>query len=219
MEEKRKIRMPIGAAVACLLIVALLTVGIVAGARFINNSLSASQTEKNASVQATSAPSGSNGTVGSSGDKTGDLPSDKISYAGSSVRPDPEYKTIENCMSSVVSIDVTAQSGHKSVLAGSGSGVIISADGYIVTCNHVVEGAQKIFVYLDNGNDYEATLVGTLRLSKSMPTISLTPNSAIPQRSASVKTCLQSATHSASFPTHTHAVPSAALTGALPLTT
>ena len=64
-------------------------------------------------------------------------------------------------MSSVVSIDVTAQSGHKSVLAGSGSGVIISADGYIVTCNHVVEGAQKIFVYLDNGNDYEATLVGT----------------------------------------------------------
>ena len=54
MEEKRKIRMPIGAAVACLLIVALLTVGIVAGARFINNSLSASQTEKNASAQATS---------------------------------------------------------------------------------------------------------------------------------------------------------------------
>ena len=161
MEEKRKIRMPIGAAVACLLIVALLTVGIVAGARFINNSLSASQTEKNASVQATSAPSGSNGTVGSSGDKTGDLPSDKLSYAGSSARPDSEYKTIENCMSSVVSIDVTAQSGHKSVLAGSGSGVIISADGYIVTCNHVVEGAQKIFVYLDNGNDYEATLVGT----------------------------------------------------------
>lgn len=44
MEEKRKIRMPIGAAVACLLIVALLTVGIVAGAKFINNSLSASQT-------------------------------------------------------------------------------------------------------------------------------------------------------------------------------
>ena len=133
MEEKRKIRMPIGAAVACLLIVALLTVGIVAGARFVNNSLSASQTEKNASVQATSAPSGSNGTVGSSGDKTGDLPSDKISYAGSSARPDSEHKTIENCMSSVVSIDVTAQSGHKSVLAGSGSGVIISADGYIVT--------------------------------------------------------------------------------------
>lgn len=161
MEEKRKIRMPIGAAVACLLIVALLTVGIVAGAKFINNSLSASQTEKDASAQATSAPSGSNGTVGSSGDKTGDLPSDKLSYAGSSARPDSEYKTFENCMSSVVSIDVTAQSGHKSVLAGSGSGVIISADGYIVTCNHVVEGAQKIFVYLDNGNDYEATLVGT----------------------------------------------------------
>ena len=31
-----------------------------------------------------------------------------------------------------------------------------------MTCNHVVEGAQKIFVYLDNGRwGHEATLVGT----------------------------------------------------------
>lgn len=46
------------------------------------------------------------------------------------------------------------------VQSGSGSGVIISKDGYIVTNNHVVEGAQKILVTLNNNKNYEATLVG-----------------------------------------------------------
>lgn len=43
----------------------------------------------------------------------------------------------------------------------SGSGVIISADGYIVTNNHVVEGATKIDISLDNNKRYEAVVVGT----------------------------------------------------------
>ena len=44
---------------------------------------------------------------------------------------------------------------------GSGSGVIIRPDGYIVTNNHVVEGASKIEVTLNNNKSYEATLIGT----------------------------------------------------------
>lgn len=43
---------------------------------------------------------------------------------------------------------------------GSGSGVIISADGYIVTNNHVIDGADEITVRLENKNDYKAKLVG-----------------------------------------------------------
>ena len=43
---------------------------------------------------------------------------------------------------------------------GNGSGVIISADGYILTNNHVISGAEKITVRLRNGKEYEATLVG-----------------------------------------------------------
>ncbi|GAA0878784.1 trypsin-like peptidase domain-containing protein [Algoriphagus jejuensis] len=43
----------------------------------------------------------------------------------------------------------------------SGSGVIISKDGYIVTNNHVVEGASRIEISLENNKRYEATLVGT----------------------------------------------------------
>ncbi|MBK7381910.1 MAG: Do family serine endopeptidase [Flavobacteriales bacterium] len=41
-----------------------------------------------------------------------------------------------------------------------GSGVIISADGYIITNNHVVEGADRIAVHLNDGRKYEATVVG-----------------------------------------------------------
>lgn len=43
----------------------------------------------------------------------------------------------------------------------SGSGVIISDDGYIVTNNHVVSGADEIMVTLTNKKTYKATVVGT----------------------------------------------------------
>ncbi len=44
---------------------------------------------------------------------------------------------------------------------GSGSGVIIRPDGYIVTNNHVVEGATEIQVTLNNNKTFDAQLVGT----------------------------------------------------------
>ena len=42
-----------------------------------------------------------------------------------------------------------------------GSGFVISADGYVVTNNHVIDGAGKIQVSFDQDNKYEAELVGT----------------------------------------------------------
>ena len=44
---------------------------------------------------------------------------------------------------------------------GSGSGVIIRPDGYIVTNNHVVANATKIQVTLNNNKTYDATVIGT----------------------------------------------------------
>ena len=44
---------------------------------------------------------------------------------------------------------------------GSGSGVIIREDGYIVTNNHVIDGATKIEVTLNTNQTYPATLIGT----------------------------------------------------------
>ena len=44
---------------------------------------------------------------------------------------------------------------------GAGSGMVVSPDGYIVTNNHVVEGAQKVTVTLSDGSVFAATIVGT----------------------------------------------------------
>ncbi len=47
------------------------------------------------------------------------------------------------------------------VTSGAGSGVIISADGYILTCAHVIDGASKITVELATGDTAEAQLIGS----------------------------------------------------------
>jgi len=49
------------------------------------------------------------------------------------------------------------------VTNGAGSGVIISQDGYLITNNHVIDGAGKITVRLNNGTEYAALLIGTDR--------------------------------------------------------
>ena len=50
--------------------------------------------------------------------------------------------------------------GQRQIESGAGSGVIISDDGYILTCAHVVDGADNITVQVD-GTDYAATVIGS----------------------------------------------------------
>ncbi len=47
------------------------------------------------------------------------------------------------------------------MVQGSGSGVIISEDGYIVTNNHVVENAKEVKVSLNDGREFTAEVIGT----------------------------------------------------------
>lgn len=51
--------------------------------------------------------------------------------------------------------------GPRGPQQGSGSGVVISADGYIVTNNHVIAGADEIEVVLNDKRSFNATIVGT----------------------------------------------------------
>lgn len=47
------------------------------------------------------------------------------------------------------------------VVSGAGSGVILSEDGYIITCAHVIDGSSQIVVILSNGTKYDATVIGS----------------------------------------------------------
>jgi S1-C subfamily serine protease len=61
----------------------------------------------------------------------------------------------------VVSIDVSEQSRRGQVISGAGSGFIISDQGYVLTNNHVVDGASTITVTFSDGTTETATVVGT----------------------------------------------------------
>jgi serine protease Do len=51
--------------------------------------------------------------------------------------------------------------GRGRVITGQGSGFFISADGFAVTNNHVVDGASKVEVTTDEGKTYTAKVIGT----------------------------------------------------------
>jgi serine protease Do len=57
--------------------------------------------------------------------------------------------------------DRNEQRGPARRYMAAGSGFAISADGYLVTNNHVVENATKVTVIFDNGDEKTATVVGT----------------------------------------------------------
>jgi 2-alkenal reductase len=56
--------------------------------------------------------------------------------------------------------DTRTRFGVASGGISSGSGVIISSEGYVLTNNHVIEGAQSYSVVLANGQEIPATLIG-----------------------------------------------------------
>lgn len=71
---------------------------------------------------------------------------------------------VEKCANSVVEITIEVEGkayGYYTYTSeGNGSGVIISSDGYILTNNHVINGANKIKVTLRDGTQYDAELIG-----------------------------------------------------------
>jgi serine protease Do len=75
--------------------------------------------------------------------------------------------------------------GYSGDSTSTGSGVIISTDGYILTNNHVIDGAQQLQVIFADGTQNDATLVGNdqysdlavLKASGSMPAVATLGNS------------------------------------------
>ncbi len=80
---------------------------------------------------------------------------------GSKMTASELYKANVNSTVGITTSINTNYFGYKTTAAASGSGFIISKDGYIVTNHHVIEDATKITVTLYNGKKYEAELVGS----------------------------------------------------------
>jgi Do/DeqQ family serine protease len=68
------------------------------------------------------------------------------------------YRTVSN---PILEYYYGYQGGQQQEQVGTGSGVIISEDGYIVTNNHVIKNAQNIEITLNTGKSYKAKLIGT----------------------------------------------------------
>ena len=136
-------------AVALVLAAAMGFVGGFAGAQFGNggHKVVIQQVERSdSSATSDSADAAADGTTVSSGMTTAQV--------AKMVSPSVVVITTEQVVYSQWS-----WYGQSQVESGAGSGVIISSDGYILTCDHVVSGASNITVTIGD-DDYTATVVG-----------------------------------------------------------
>ena len=150
-----------GVAAACLLFAGGAVVGNMAFGGNANNDsgTSASTSDSAPTLQINSKPESDSSNSSDNYDTANGMAGEDI------------YKKVNP---SVVSVISTTAEG-----TGSGSGVIMSKDGYIITNNHVVDGAQSVSVQLSDGTSLDAEIIGTdeqtdLAVIKVTPTSDLT---------------------------------------------
>ena len=80
---------------------------------------------------------------------------------GKSLTPKEVYAMNVNATVGIATQITTNVWGQVASASASGSGFILTSDGYVVTNNHVVEGATSVTVKLYNGDEYDAEIVGT----------------------------------------------------------
>ncbi|HUS17506.1 MAG TPA: trypsin-like peptidase domain-containing protein [Chloroflexia bacterium] len=103
-------------------------------------------------------PTADNGPAVIAGDAGGSKIAAQIPIVGADPAQQPIVAMVQKVGPAVVTVVSTISGGE-----ARGSGAIIDQQGYIVTNNHVVEGAQRVRVIFSNGKVQEAQLIGTAR--------------------------------------------------------
>lgn len=129
---------------------ALVAVAIIAALlASVTTSLIVRDSIQQAAPTTTARPSTTN--LGTSAEDSVEVP------VASSSNDNPQWQDVSAAVApSVVAIQISTQSG-----GGVGSGVIVDSKGLVLTNDHVVGDASSVYVTLDDGRIYEATIVGT----------------------------------------------------------
>ena len=170
-EQPTKPRRSVGMAVLFACTAMAVVIGLFAGVLIVNRTFNRSSAAAELPEQTatavpalTAAPASEEGT--SSLNLThadGTQTSTGFAYDGQYTRA----QVVEMCAPSVVGIDAVFEQtvsywgrAQTYEVPGSGSGVILTEDGYIATCAHVVDGAKSVKVTLNDDTSYDATIVG-----------------------------------------------------------
>lgn len=158
----------VGFAIAVVALCVILS-GITAfGGTYLANKFFAPTPEKNVSDGVDTAEPVETKEVVSTNGEPGSITVNKVESAGEVRNPDEVSLTASvaaKVKDAVVEITTeTVVSGSRFsqyITSGAGSGVIFAKEGYIITNNHVIEGADNITVRTTDGTEYKATLIGT----------------------------------------------------------
>ncbi len=145
-EKKKKEKKPVSrASIALLMVVAILFSGVLGfGGGYV----------------ATMMYSGNNGLVVNKTQSTANGTSIVTDANATGLTTAIVNKTADSVVEITTETVSTGSFFQQYISTGAGSGVIISDDGYILTNNHVIDGANNINVTLRDGTDYEAEVIG-----------------------------------------------------------
>ena len=172
-QKEPKNKRGVGMAVLFACTAIAVVIGLFAGVLIVNRTLNAQKQAELPAAQEQSQPAVQEQIAPAEQEQTGTaaLPRTETAQTSTGFAYDGQYtrsQIVEMCAPSVVGIDGTFETtvsywGRTQTYEqpGSGSGVILTADGYIATCAHVVDGAKKLTVTLNDDTAYDATVVGT----------------------------------------------------------
>ena len=99
------------------------------------------------------------------------LSSDYVVFGGTLV-PDEEINisVYESINPAIVSIDADIDDG-----VSSGTGCVVTSDGYILTGSHVIEGGKSVTVTMSSGQTYKAQVISALGKNKDLALLKISP--------------------------------------------